>query len=208
MRAHTCSGKSASWWERAGFVSDTALFLHPLSFSLGTIARNASLATRLKEPVEGPENCHNVTMATPKLNIQGRNQHTQPANPVTILTDEECWQLAEKTNFARLGTVENGEVFITPLNIVASEGKIFFRTATGSKLTQLILEEKVTIEFDKAEGGQAYSVNIFGTARLLTDSEEIAKAQQLPLSPWVRTEKIEFVEITPRAMSGRRFILG
>lgn len=149
-------------------------------------------------------------MTTPKMNIQSTHQNPSAPQqaPVTELTEPECWELAEKTSFARLGTVDNGEVFITPLNIVTSEGKIFFRTAHGSKLTNLILNEKVTIEFDKAEGGSAYSVNIFGTARLLTDSSELERAAQLPLTPWIRTEKIEFVEITPSAMTGRRFILG
>lgn len=147
-------------------------------------------------------------MTTPRMNIAQENTPNRPSQVVTILTEDQCWELAEQTTFARLGTVEDGEVFITPLNIVTFEGKLYFRTAAGSKLTQLILDEKVTIEFDKAEGGQAYSVNIFGTARLLTDTAELEKAQELPLRPWLRTEKIEFVEITPRQMTGRRFLLG
>lgn len=148
-------------------------------------------------------------MSSMKMNIraEGSGQESAPS-PITVLTDQQCWQLAQQTSFARLGTYSQGEIFITPLNIVADDSKIFFRTAAGSKLTQLQLEERVTLEFDKAEGGSAYSVNIFGTARLLTDSKDLAYAQSLPLTPWVHTEKIEFVEITPLRMTGRRFNLG
>ncbi|MDO4916386.1 MAG: pyridoxamine 5'-phosphate oxidase family protein [Rothia sp. (in: high G+C Gram-positive bacteria)] len=148
-------------------------------------------------------------MTTPKMNIHHEDNHSnESASMITILSQEECWNLAQKTTFARLGTLADGEVFITPLNIVTHENKLYFRTAAGSKLTQLILNEKVTIEFDKAEGGSAYSVNIFGSARLLTDSDEIQRASLLGLNPWVNTEKIEFVEVTPRKMTGRRFKLG
>lgn len=135
-------------------------------------------------------------------------QDTETAgNPVTILTDEECWALAEKTEFARLGTMMDGEIFITLVNITVSAGKIYFRTAAGSKLTNLLLDEKVTIQFDQIEGKNAYSVNVHGTARLLTDSKEIEEATSLGLNPWLETEKIEFVEITPTSSTGRRFLL-
>ncbi len=147
-------------------------------------------------------------MTTPKMNIHDPNRAEAHGNPVTILSEEECWELAEQTNFARLGTFLDGEIYITPINIITDSGKIYFRTASGSKLTRLMIEEKVTVEFDRVEGGGAYSVNIHGVARLLTDSEEIAHAQSLNLEPWLHTEKIEFVEITPTSSSGRRFRLG
>ena len=142
------------------------------------------------------------------MNIHGR---TAPAQePVlTVLTEQEVQDLLDQTRFARLGTVDpQGYVHITPVNIVADGGKIYFRTAAGSKLTQLLLEEKVTLQADRVEGGQAYSFNVFARARLLTDSQELEYVSSLPLDPWLGTEKLEWVELSPQKLEGRRFRLG
>lgn len=142
------------------------------------------------------------------MNIQGQNQ-TEKEPPITVLDDEQTWELIKGTRFARLGTIgEDGFAHITPLNIVTDGVKIFFRTAAGSKLTQLTLEEKVTVQFDRAEGHHAHSVNVFATARLLTDTQDINYVQKLNLEPWLDTEKLEFVELTPVKLTGRRFRLG
>lgn len=142
------------------------------------------------------------------MNIKG--QQSAPEEPVvTVLTDEQVWDLIQGTRFARLGTVgEDGFVHITPLNIVTDGVKIFFRTAAGSKLTQLLLEEKVTLQFDRVEGKSAHSVNVFAQARLLTDTREIEYVGKLNLEPWLDTQKLELVELTPVSMTGRRFRLG
>ncbi|MEX3610416.1 pyridoxamine 5'-phosphate oxidase family protein [Rothia sp. LK2588] len=147
-------------------------------------------------------------MTTPKMNIRATVPAQDSSDPVTVLTEEECWELAEQAPFARLGTVDEGRVFIAPLNIAVHEGKIYFRTAAGSKLTRLQITEQVTVEFDRVEGGKAFSVNIHGTARLLTDTDEIDRARKLNIRTWLPTEKIEFVEITPTELTGRRFKLG
>lgn len=142
------------------------------------------------------------------MNIQGKKTAEQEP-VVTVLTEEQIWELIEGTRFARLGTVgEDGYVHITPLNIVTDGVRIFFRTASGSKLTQLLMNEKVTVQFDRAEGNHAYSVNVFATARLLTETRDIDYVGKLNLEPWLDTEKLEFVELTPQKMTGRRFRLG
>lgn len=146
------------------------------------------------------------------MNIQGRDTKnyngTKGREPILPLTENEIWELTEHLRFARLGTNDEGTVHITPLNVVVNNKKFYFRTASGSKLTQLILNEKVTVQFDRVGGGEAYSVNVFGTARLLTGTEEIAEAQKLHITPWVNSTKLEFVEITPERVVGRKFVLG
>ncbi len=142
------------------------------------------------------------------MNIQGQHK-SEPEPTVTVLTDEQVWELIEGTRFARLGTVdEDGYVHITPLNIVTDGVRIFFRTAAGSKVTQLLLNDRVTVQFDRVEGLHAYSVNIFGTARLLTETRELDYMNTLNLEPWLDTVKLEGVEITPVRVTGRRFLLG
>ncbi|MBM7051963.1 MULTISPECIES: pyridoxamine 5'-phosphate oxidase family protein [unclassified Rothia (in: high G+C Gram-positive bacteria)] len=146
------------------------------------------------------------------INIQGERaedfEKTKRREPAQPLTESEIWELAEHLRFARIGTSDEGRIHITPVNVAIADQKIYFRTAPGSKLTQLILNDRVTLQFDRIGGGEAYSVNIFGTARLLTDSEEIARAESLNIVPWINTAKLEFVEITPDQVVGRKFLLG
>lgn len=146
------------------------------------------------------------------MNIQGKgktaNEPEQKRQPIEPLSESEIWELARHVRFARLGTVDDGVVHITPINVVVREQKIYFRTAPGAKLTQLILDESVTVQFDSIGGGEAYSINMFGRARLLTDSDEIAHAETLGIRPWINTVKLEYVEITPEKVVGRKFLLG
>ena len=168
------------------------------------------LAAEIKRPFcdLGNRVRDNGNMSIP-MNIQDQNQPAEREPAITVLDDEQVWELIESTRFARLGTLgEDGFVHITPLNIVTNREKIYFRTTAGSKLTQLILEEKVTVQFDRAEGHYAHSVNVFATARLLTDSHEIDEVKKLNLAPWLDTEKLEFVELTPQKVTGRGFRLG
>ena len=50
------------------------------------------------------------------------------------------------------------------------------------------------------------SVVVRGTARLLGE-DEAHRSENVPLRPWVSTQKYNVVEILPSAVSGRRFAL-
>ena len=131
----------------------------------------------------------------------------QPNSKARTLTEEECWELTKNTFFARLAVIENGDVFITPINILPHEGKVYFRTAIGSKLLNLHMNQKVTLQFDHTDESSAYSVNILGNARLLTDHQEIEAASNLGMVSWIKSDKPFIVEITPRKYTGRSFDL-
>jgi hypothetical protein len=47
-------------------------------------------------------------------------------------------------------------------------------------------------------------VLVTGTLREITDVGELARAEQLPLVPWVGGDRRHFVRITPGLLSGRR----
>ena len=61
-------------------------------------------------------------------------------------------------------------------------------------------------EIDSFNEEEAVSVIIRGTARKLEEDEE-HRSENLPLRPWVDTIKYNVVEITPTAVSGRRYKL-
>ena len=129
-------------------------------------------------------------------------------NPVAVLTEDECWEFLISSSLGRLGVSVGGEPEIFPVNFVASDKKLLFRTAEGTKLLELTVNNRVAFETDGVGRDEAWSVVVKGTARVLDKQWEIAAADQLPLRPLVPTLKYIFVEITPTRVSGRRFQLG
>lgn len=129
-------------------------------------------------------------------------------NPATELSLDEALELMGSQQLGRLVVHLGDELELFPVNFVVSEGKIFFRTAEGTKLFSLEMDRRVLFEADDYGADEAWSVVVKGSARRLESNEEIQQADQLPLRPWLPTLKYNFVEITPAEVSGRRFELG
>ncbi|GGC81029.1 hypothetical protein GCM10011512_04750 [Tersicoccus solisilvae] len=124
------------------------------------------------------------------------------------LTEAECWEFLEEARFGRLAVAPAGRIDMFPINLVARDGRIVFRTAEGTKLLSLTVNTAVAIEADEVTGGVARSVVVHGTARALESSAEIEAAERLPLRPWIPTLKQTFVEVVPTEVTGRTFDLG
>lgn len=136
----------------------------------------------------------------------------EPREAVHSLTEEECWQFLGGHEFGRLAYALVGEVQIVPLNFVADSGHIYFRTAEGSKLLGVTMNATVAFEVDDLSGGptngdgHATSVVVQGRADVL-EGDEKAQAEQLPLRPWIPSQKHTIVRIAPSEVTGRRFDL-
>lgn len=129
-------------------------------------------------------------------------------NPVLELDDEQSWKLLETTRHGRLVVSVAGEPDIFPVNYLVSDRKIYLRTAPGNKLAQLTINSRVLLETDGILSDEAWSVVLRGTARVLTNSTELAAVEELGLKSWVPTLKDFYVEIVPTSVSGRHFELG
>ncbi len=130
------------------------------------------------------------------------------ADVVTHLTDEDCWNRLGLQQLGRLVT-HVGEVFdIFPVNYVVDGRSIVFRTAEGSKLTELSINDAVLFEADRYTEQDAWSVVVRGHARRLDTASEVAAADALPLKPWIPTLKYNYVRIEPTSLSGREFRRG
>ena len=128
--------------------------------------------------------------------------------PVLELDDEQSWKLLEATRHGRLVVSVAGEPDIFPVNYLASGRKIYLRTAPGNKLAQLTINSHVLLETDGILSDEAWSVVLRGTARVLSNSTEIAAVEELGLKTWVPTLKDFYVEVVPTSVSGRHFVLG
>lgn len=128
--------------------------------------------------------------------------------PVLVLTEEQCWDLLDRIQHGRLVSVVDGRADIFPINAATQGRTLVFRTAPGTKLAELAVNDNVLFEADGILSDQAWSVIVRGNAKQLQTSTEIAEAEQLELSPWTPTLKDHFVRITPTEVSGRHFQFG
>ena len=127
---------------------------------------------------------------------------------VRVLTDDQAWDLLSSVSLGRLVTNVAGRNEIFPVNFATQDSTILFRTAEGTKLFGTVMNEQVLFEADDHTVAEGWSVIIRGTARVLTTTGEIHEADRAQVMPWVPTEKLRYVRITPDEMSGRHFRFG
>ncbi len=125
-------------------------------------------------------------------------------------------RLDEETSWRRLGTQALGRLVtrvgdvldIFPVNHVVDGRSIVFRTAEGSKLFELTVNDEVLFEVDDYTDDEAWSVVVRGRATRLETSDEVTAADALPLRPWTPTVKYNYVRVVPSQVSGRTFRRG
>ncbi|CAN5396374.1 pyridoxamine 5'-phosphate oxidase family protein [soil metagenome] len=133
---------------------------------------------------------------------------TETQAPVVVLSEAESWALLGEGRFGHLALSIAGEPEIFPVNYFASNGSIVFRTAEGTKLFGAVLQNVVAFEVDSYDDQEGWSVVAKGTAHILETDAERSAAEQLPLAPWIPTDKRNFVRIDVREISGRHFRFG
>lgn len=121
---------------------------------------------------------------------------------VQSLSPEECWRRLGTNRLGRLVTRVGDVLDIFPVNYVVDGESIVFRTAEGTKLSQLAINDAVLFEVDEYNAKNAWSVVVRGRARMIDTSDEIAEAERLPLRPMVPTIKWNFVRIVADEQSG------
>lgn len=129
-------------------------------------------------------------------------------DPITRLTEDACWERLAGTEFGRLAYHLADEVHIIPINYAVNDRCLYFRTAEGSKLLGVVMNEDVAFEIDNIndDAEVAWSVIARGRARV-AEGEEAREVDNLRLRPWVDTEKFNVVAIEVDEVSGREFDL-
>lgn len=126
-------------------------------------------------------------------------------SPVATMSDADCWDHLNSHELGRLVTSVAGTLDIFPVNYVVDGESLVFRTAEGSKLVELTVNDEVLFEVDDYSSADAWSVIVRGHARRIEDLAEREAAEQLGLSPWIPTLKYNFVRIQATSLSGRAF---
>lgn len=122
---------------------------------------------------------------------------------VTEMSDEQAWELLSGTVFGRLAVSVDDMPEIFPLNVHVDGRTILLRTAEGTKLSSLAVNERVCFETDAFTSRVGWSVIAKGAAHILTGTDEIQEADRAPLRPWIPTLKTVYVRIAVDEISGR-----
>jgi nitroimidazol reductase NimA-like FMN-containing flavoprotein (pyridoxamine 5'-phosphate oxidase superfamily) len=130
------------------------------------------------------------------------------SQPISILSETECWNLLSSVALGRLVTSVDGQPEIFPLNFVVQHRTVLFRTAEGTKLISAAINNRVLFEADEHGITEGWSVIVKGTAQTLRTGEEIDAAERAQLLPWTATVKQHYVRIRPLSITGRRFVFG
>lgn len=128
-------------------------------------------------------------------------------HPLEVLSEDHCWELLRTASLGRLAVNVGRVLDIYPVNFIADDRRLYFRTSEGSKLLELTVNHNIAFEADEVGHDNAWSVVVKGTARILEKRSEIEAAEALPLRPLAPTLKYIFVEITANEITGRRFPL-
>lgn len=128
--------------------------------------------------------------------------------PVTVLSEDENWKLLGSVALGRLVTNFAGEPEIFPVNFVAQDRTVLFRTAEGTKLFSAVANHAVVFEVDDHDVIEGWSVIVRGRARLLKSAADLQRAERAQLLPWTATPKPHYVRITPTEVTGRHFRFG
>lgn len=129
-------------------------------------------------------------------------------NPVRNLDKDTVWRLLAEHPYGRLAVEAAGLVDIFPVNHVVHQHKLYFRTAQGSKLSSLIVNDQVAFEIDEVTPANVVrSVVVHGKARRLETRAEIEAAEALPLRSWAPALKYNCVVIDVETATGREFTI-
>src|SRR4029077_7703551 len=145
-----------------------------------------------------------------RVSIRGRWRRAIALDmqPISILSETECWNLLGSVALGRLVTNVDGQPEIFPVNFVVHHRTVLFRTAEGTKLVSAAINKQVLFEADDHGVTEGWSVIVKGTARILHTDEEIDEAERAQLLPWTATVKQHYVRIHPLSITGRRFTFG
>jgi nitroimidazol reductase NimA-like FMN-containing flavoprotein (pyridoxamine 5'-phosphate oxidase superfamily) len=121
------------------------------------------------------------------------------------LDPEACLRLLDTESVGRLAVQEATGVDIFPVNYLMHGGKVYFRSAPGVKMIRLTQSPDVAFEVDGHDRVWTWSVVVKGTARRLDRDDEIVETGIAEAPTALLGEKLNYVRITPRQVTGRRF---
>lgn len=119
---------------------------------------------------------------------------------------DECWAVLADSGIGHLALRAHPVgVDIVPVNYLITDRQLFFRSAPGTKLKNLLHHPFVAVQVERLRGDAWFSVVLKGKAIRLSSDEEIERSGILDLAPAQPGDKFNYVRIIPDAITGRTF---
>ena len=123
-----------------------------------------------------------------------------------VIDRSECLTLLRTRSVGRVAVTVAALPAIFPVNFAVMDDDIVFRSSPGSKLTAAAQRAVVAFEVDDVDNlyHSGWSVLVVGPASEITHPDELARAAELPLTPWAPGSKGHYIRIHCELVSGRR----
>jgi len=121
------------------------------------------------------------------------------------LERDECIRRLESHGLGRIGVVAQGSVGIFPVNYVVAGDSIVVRVRHDGVIEKGTHGTVVAIEIDHADSmyHEGWSVLVQGHCVHISDPDEIAALDHLPLLPWGDSERDLYLRVAMESVSGR-----
>ena len=121
------------------------------------------------------------------------------------LTRADCLRLLATVPFGRIIYTRQALPAVELVNFALESGDIIVRTDRGGKLAAAARGAIVAFEADVVdiEHRTGWSVTAIGPSAEVTDAAEIARLQEMNLSPWAPGLREHFIRISPQLLNGR-----
>lgn len=185
--------------ERAGMSAGYLAYLETSSSPNPSQATLTRLAAALDAP---PDALSGAGMNMPP----GRRDAAKNA-VLAELTPEECRRYVAAGGIGRFlyDDKTRGPVAL-PVNFEMDGDDVVFRTSSDASLADGLHDRRVSFDVDHIDDtlGEGWSVLLSGTASVITDADELARAKALDIRPWADGDRDTYIRLVPSETTGRR----
>ena len=131
-----------------------------------------------------------------------------PADPsgTSELDAASCWSRLGDSGIGRLAVTADDGPWVTPIDYLVHDGRLYFRSSPGTKLQALAHTPAVALEVEGRSGHTLWTVVVRGSARRLDRDDEIEASGVLAVHPTAGGARDNFVCIDPETVTGRRIL--
>lgn len=185
---------------RAGMAPDYVDYLE----SSASPNPTAATLTRLAAAFDVPPG----SLSGAGLNLAPGHQRSAAQHPVLVtLTTQQCREHLAGGGVGRFLFVEphRGPVAI-PVNYLMDGDDVVFRTGRHTSIADAVGQQQVSFDVDHLDDtlSAGWSVLLSGTARIITDPDELKHAASLGIEPWAAGDRDVYVRMSASHITGRR----
>lgn len=142
------------------------------------------------------------------MDQSARDNEDMNPEAITTLSDSEAWDFLAARRFGRLALTVLGKPEIFPINYATSGQSLLFRTAEGTKLVGMVMDNHVAFEVDQVGVDHGVSVVLKGVVHEVESEAELDTLDLSGLHSWIPTLKYHLMVIQNGEITGRRFDFG